>query len=402
MSQKLGLVPISDIEQKTLVSETYAGAKLVEQDDLVLNRLKAHLGVFALATQPGIVSPDYTVLRRTKSLSMRYLEYVLRSAPCRVELRKRTKGIVEGFWRLYTDDFYDIRLPVPPAAEQAAIVRYLDHADVSIGRYIAAKRKLIALLDEHKHAIVRQAVTRGLDPARQSKSSGIDWLGDVPAHWGLRRLRFLAHISTGGRDTVDRRDDGQYPFFVRSQTVERIGTYGFDGEGVLTAGDGAGVAKIFHYVDGKFDFHQRVYLFSDFASILRGRFFFHYLGANLRYEAFRETAKSTVDSLRRPMLANFPVLLPPIEEQDRIVDHIASSTGHIDVALTTTGHDLNLIREYRARLIADVVTGKLDVRDAASRLAEKVDVPASFDSFGGDEELESDDVVDAVVGGAEA
>jgi type I restriction enzyme S subunit len=126
MSQKFGLILSSQIEEKRLVSESYAGAKLCEKGDLVLNRLKAHLGVFALAPERGLVSPDYTVLRPVQELEERYFEAVYRSPACRVELRKRAKGIVQGFWRLYTDDFYDIRVPVPPLNEQKGILAKLD------------------------------------------------------------------------------------------------------------------------------------------------------------------------------------------------------------------------------------------------------------------------------------
>src|SRR5258705_12059805 len=113
MSQRLGLVPASQVE-KSLISESYIGGKLVEKDDLVLNRLKAHLGVFAYAKQSGLISPDYTVLRPAARANVRFFEFVLKSPACRAELRTRAKGIVEGFWRLYTDDFYDIRVPIPP------------------------------------------------------------------------------------------------------------------------------------------------------------------------------------------------------------------------------------------------------------------------------------------------
>ena len=122
MSQELGLVPSSQVEHRTLISESYAGGKLCEQGDLVLNRLKAHLGVFACAKQSGVISPDYTVLRQRSPMVERYFEQILKSPACRGELRVRAKGIVEGFWRLYTDDFYEIRLPRPPLAEQALIV----------------------------------------------------------------------------------------------------------------------------------------------------------------------------------------------------------------------------------------------------------------------------------------
>ena len=143
MSQRSGLVPASQVE-KSLVSESYVGARLVKKDDLVLNRLKAHLGVFAHARQPGLISPDYTVLRPELCANVRFFEYVLKSSACRAELRVRAKGIVEGFWRLYTNDFYDIRLPMPPLDEQRLIVRFLDWHGAQTAKLIRAKKKLIA------------------------------------------------------------------------------------------------------------------------------------------------------------------------------------------------------------------------------------------------------------------
>lgn len=190
MSQRLGLVPSSEMEERRLVSESHVGAKLCQLDDLVLNRLKAHLGVFARASKPGLVSPDYTVLRPVSpDGTVAFLEYVLKSLPCRAELRMRAKGLVEGFWRLYTDDFYQIKLPVPPIPEQTAIVRFLDHADRRIRSYIRAKQKLIKLLEDQKQAIIHLAVTRGLDPNVGVKSSGVSSLGHVPAHWEVIRFK---------------------------------------------------------------------------------------------------------------------------------------------------------------------------------------------------------------------
>jgi len=124
----------------------------------------------------------------------------LRSPACRSEPHVRAKGIVEGFWRLYIDDFYDIRVPVPPLAEQSAIVRFLDHADRRIRRYIRAKQKLIKLLEEQKQAIIHRAVTRGLDPNVRLKPSGVEWLGDIPDRWSVRRLKFVARITSGQVD----------------------------------------------------------------------------------------------------------------------------------------------------------------------------------------------------------
>lgn len=163
MSQSLGLVPSHLVKNRTLVSENYAGGKLCEIGDIVLNRLKAHLGVFALAKYSGVISPDYTVLRPLDSANPAYFEKVLRSPACRIELRIRAKGIVEGFWRLYTDDFYDIRLPVPPIEEQSRIVDHLQLTTEEIDRVIFNTKHEIALLREYRTRIIADVVTGKLD-----------------------------------------------------------------------------------------------------------------------------------------------------------------------------------------------------------------------------------------------
>jgi len=159
MSQRLGLVPSDMVEERTLVSESYAGGKLCKTGDLVLNRLKAHLGVFAVARQDGVISPDYTVLRPCRPLSVDYYEAVLRSNACRAEFRVRAKGIVEGFWRLYTDDFYDIRLPVPPLDEQMEIARSLQSRATALESVTSRAEREIELLREYRVRMVVDVVT---------------------------------------------------------------------------------------------------------------------------------------------------------------------------------------------------------------------------------------------------
>ncbi len=159
MSQRLGLIPQNQVEEKRLISESYAGGKLCEENDLVLNRLKAHLGVFAVAKQPGVVSPDYTIFRQVQPISMRYYEMILRSPGCRIEFRKRAKGIVQGFWRLYTDDFYEIRLPFPPLAEQMSIVKFIDGKCSTIDELIYSCQQEIKLLQDYQRRLISDVVT---------------------------------------------------------------------------------------------------------------------------------------------------------------------------------------------------------------------------------------------------
>ena len=162
MSQRLGLVP-SNMVESAMRSESYAGAKLCQEGDLVLNRLKAHLGVFALAKQDGVISPDYSVFRKRATISMEYYESALRSSACRRELRIRAKGLVEGFWRLYTDDFYDIRLPVPPLDEQREIMSAITVETAALNTAIARTEREIALMQEYRMRLTADIVTGKLD-----------------------------------------------------------------------------------------------------------------------------------------------------------------------------------------------------------------------------------------------
>jgi type I restriction enzyme S subunit len=164
MSQKYGLVPDSQLDERRMLSESYAGGKLCYQDDLVLNRLKAHLGVFALAPQFGVISPDYTVLiPNTERIIPSFGEMVLKSALCRRELRVRVRGIIEGFWRLYTDDFYTIYLPVPPIEEQKEIMQYVDAQAKMTAALENALNREIELLHELRTRLISDTVTGQID-----------------------------------------------------------------------------------------------------------------------------------------------------------------------------------------------------------------------------------------------
>lgn len=164
MSQKKGLVTDDEDIERRLLSESYAGAKLCEKDDLVLNRLKAHLGVFALAPMKGIVSPDYTVLRiNAKRVIPKYLEYLLKSNACRRELVTRVRGIVEGFWRLYTEDLGEIPVCIPNIEEQKAILEVILEKTNNIDEMISGINKEITLVEELRTKLISDVVTGQVD-----------------------------------------------------------------------------------------------------------------------------------------------------------------------------------------------------------------------------------------------
>ncbi|MDE0119855.1 MAG: restriction endonuclease subunit S [Bdellovibrionales bacterium] len=213
-------------------------------------------------------------------------------------------------------------------------------------------------------------------PYPSYKDPGVEWLGKIPKHWEVKRLKFISEISTGERDTEDKMQNGSYPFFVRSQTIERINSWSFNGEAVLTAGDGVGVAKVFHYVNGKFDFHQRVYKFSNF-KYLNGKFFFYYIKELFKEEVIKLSAKSTVDSLRLPMVSNFIFCIPKKKEQKQIVDFLDKETSRIDSLTERIKKSIELLKEYRSALITSAVTGKIDVRESQEEITNVVQIQRS-------------------------
>jgi len=180
-------------------------------------------------------------------------------------------------------------------------------------------------------------------------------VGVIPEDWGFDFIDNLAHITTGGKNTQDRVDDGEYPFFVRSQTAERINSYSFDGEAVLTAGDGVGTGKVFHYINGKFDAHQRVYRISDFNERINGYFFYLYFSSYFYNRIMQMTAKSSVDSVRMEMIAKMPIPLPPTKaEQEAIAEALSDTDALIESLVQLIAKK----RHIKQGAMQELLTGK--------------------------------------------
>lgn len=155
---------------------------------------------------------------------------------------------------------------------------------------------------------------------------------NIPKDWKLSTIGKLLKISTGNQDTQNKIKDGKYPFFVRSNIVEKLDSYSFDGEAVLTAGDGVGVGKVYHYYNGKFAFHQRVYAIYGFNQIINGKYFYRYFSENFLTEVERYSAKNSVDSVRLNMILDMELFLPPIKEQEKIAEILSEVDSAIEHA----------------------------------------------------------------------
>jgi len=165
--------------------------------------------------------------------------------------------------------------------------------------------------------------------------------------WEVKRLGDLAKVTTGNKDTQNKIDDGKYPFFVRSQTVERINSFSYDGEAILTSGDGVGVGKNFHYIIGKFDFHQRVYCIHDFEESVLGYFVFEYFSEHFYKRVMQLTAKNSVDSVRMAMITEMPISFPSIPEQRKIADCLSS----LDDLIEAQGRRVEALRLHKKGLL---------------------------------------------------
>jgi len=335
-----------------------SAAKMIPSDSVLIALTGAtcaniaHLHFQASANQSVIAMPG------SKKIDNRYLFYSLLAYRNQILINK-TGGAQSGINDANVKNTEILRPPLP---EQRQIAAYLDYKTKQIDRFIANRKKQIDLLEERKAKTIERAILRGIDKGVTLKDSGFDWIGQIPNHWEIWKLKFLARITTGNKDTVDREDDGQYPFYVRSDNVERISTYSFDGEAILTAGDGVGVAKVFHYANGKFDFHQRVYCIYNFRKVI-GKYAYYFIKTNFIKEVKKQSALTTVDSLRLPMLSNLQITLPPINEQKIIIKYIESELNDYEELISKYQKQIDLIQEYKTSLISKAVTGKIDVRE---------------------------------------
>lgn len=358
LSLSYGKIKRKDIETTDgLLPASFDGYNIIEEGDIVMRLTDLQNDHTSLrvgrASERGIITSAYTTVRPSKETSP-FLYLALHSFDVKKGFYGMGAGVRQG---LNYGEVKKVLVPVPPLPEQTAIAAYLDEKCATIDAIIAEAK---ATIDEYKAwraSVIFEAVTKGLDPNAEMKDSGVDIIGMMPEHWSLIRQRFLCKTTTGDHDTQDADPDGQYPFYVRSPNVEHSNTYTFDGEGILMAGDGVGAGKVFHYATGKIAIHQRVYCFYDFCKILP-RFYFYYMSSLFSTEIDKGSAKSTVASVRLPMLKDFEISLPPKDEQEAIVAYLDSKCATIDGVIAEKEALIGELETYKKSLIFETVTGK--------------------------------------------
>ena len=395
VSSERGVIPRSDATVTMFKAESYKGYKLCWPGDLVINSLWAWARGLGVSQHHGIVSSAYGVYRLKEPYHdyTGYLHRLVRSLPFNYELQVRSKGIWVSRLQLTDEAFLGAPIPLPDRRELLAIVRFLSHTNRCIQRYIRAKHKLLTLLEEQKQAIIHEAVTGQIEvrtgkPYSTYKLSGVEWLRDVPEHWEVLPNRELfveskerehteeTLLSVTIKDGVIHQRDFLAGSIKRDTSNQDKSAYK-----LVRPGDIA--YNKMRAWQGAFGVSEYQGIVSPAYVVVRPRKginsrYLHYL---LRTPAFATEAErwsygitSDMWSLRPEHFKLIYGCVPSLPEQTNIVRFLDDTTANLDKAVARTHHQIDLIQEYRARLVSDVVTGKLDVRKLAANLPQETDL----------------------------
>lgn len=405
-------------ENHNFIPDDLSNYKLCRVGDLVINKMKAWQGSLGIAPCDGIVSPAYFVFN-FEMTNRTFGQTLLRSKPYVGAFARASDGVRVGQWDLSISGMREIPVLIPPPEEQAAIVRFLASTNQLLERAIQAKKRLILLQNEQKQAIIYRAVTGGPDPNVSLKSSGIPWLADIPEHWEVLPLAVTAesiqtgpfgsqlHASeyvTGGIPVVnpshmrDGRIQADPSVSVNRAKARELMRHALHVGDIVAArrGELGRCALVRESENG--------WLCGTGSLRIRPRttvFVAAYLLLVFGSQVVRDALSllsigATMDNLNASMVARLRLPCPPLDEQRRIMDCITSESERIQVAANAARSEIALLREYRTRLIADLVTGQLDVREAARNLPTEVEEPeAAIES---DAEDETEELLEAVEG----
>ncbi len=365
--------------------------RIVRTNDTIISTVRTYLkAVWFAENVPDdlICSTGFAVLTPRPGTAPKFVSYLAQSNFLTDRVTAESVGI--AYPAIAESKFRVFHIAVPPPDEQAAIVRYLDDADGRIRRYIDAKERLIVLLAEQRRAAIHQAVTRGLDPDAPLRPSGIPGLGDVPAHWEVRRLRNLVDMRASNVDKHSKdqelpvrlcnyvdvykndRITADLPFMRATATADEIARFRLQSGDVLITKDSevwhdiAVPALVEHTADDLVCGYHLA-LLRPSPDALSGPYLFCALQSSAIASQFHIEANGvTRYGLPHQAIKSALLPVPPLHEQAAIVAHLDRVTAGIDAAIARARRQIELLNEYRARLIADVVTGQVDVRPAAA------------------------------------
>lgn len=377
LSKSIGVVPRSQLEQGASQSDDYGKYKIAQPGQLVMNKMQAWNGVFGLSPSLGMVSPDYAVFRFLRESAAAFLCSLFRTDMMAGVFYTRCRGMGTAFLRLNTPDLLDIKVPLPPPNEQTAIAAFLDRETAKIDGLVGEQRRLMELLKEKRQAVISHAVTKGLNPHAPMKPSGIEWLGDVPQHWGIASLRYYATFCTGStpdRDTpafwngaIPWVKTGEINYTTIMETEEAISQLGLDSSSCSIAPPGTllmalygqgvtrgrvahlGIHAAFNQACAAITVDTR--LSSEF---LHAFFVF-------AYSFIRDGNETTQMNLNIEFVRRVRIVVPPLPEQRAIAEYVETEGRRFDALTAEAQQAIDLLQERRTALISAAVTGKIEV-----------------------------------------
>lgn len=381
-------------------SEDITRYKIVRPNDIVVNSMNVIIGSVGLSRYSGCLSPVYYVLsQRSVHDNPQYLDALFQVTPFQKCLVRIGNGILAHRMRIPMELLKCENLPYPPHDEQTAIVCFLDHIDQRIQRLIRAKQKLLILLRERRKSVIHHVVTRGLDPDVRLKSSGIEWIEDIPAHWAVRRLRNTCLMKVSNVDKHKRDDELQVRlcnyvdvynndrihsdinFMYATATRDEVERFRLRCGDVLITKDSEtwndiGVPALVENSHDDLLSGYHLALLRPFPRLLNSMYLFHAIQTKGVSHQFHVSANGvTRFGLSHNAIKSVWIPVPPITEQVAIASFLDRVISDIDKATKFVQQEISLLVEYRTRLIADVVTGKLDVRGAVVYTQESSEEP---------------------------
>ena len=326
--------------------------KVARKGDLVINSMNVIIGSLGISPYDGYISPAYYAFKPNNNIFLSYYNYILSLRKVQQSIRCFSKGIMEIRLKISAYDFLSMPFPFPTIKEQEAIANYLDAATSKIDEAIAQQQKMIDLLNERKQIIINNAVTKGLDPNVKMKPSGIDWIGDIPEHWEMRKARLCIIINNGS----DPKQKGDIPVYGSgAESFRTCGEYK-EGPCVLLGRKGA-TLHIPHYIEGRYwNVDTAFDVKTKNGMSLR---YYYYLATCFDYPYYM--SQTTLPSMTSFDYNRMKLPTPPENEQVDIVKFLDVKNKKTEELIECHKRLISLLQERKQIIINDVVTGKVKV-----------------------------------------
>ena len=374
VTQSQGVVPRSWVDSRMVMpSGNLESFKFIREGDFAIS-LRSFEGGLEYCYHDGIISPAYTVLKLRTDLSAAYYKYLLKSTSFISEIQTSVVGIREGKNISYPELSYSI-LPIPPLPEQTAIATFLDRKTAAIDRAVAQKERLIELLRERKRIVVQRAVTRGLDEGVEMRDSGVEWIGEIPAHWEVKLFKYIATIRNGQVDPklpiyknqiliapnhIEKGTGRILGLETADQQGAESGKYQFQKDDLIYSKIRPELRKV--CLAPTFGLCSAdMYAISPTNEVLSEWLLLVFLSEEFNDWMTNQSMRVAMPKVNREDVNNYPILIPPTDEQTEIVEEIKSVSAKTDRAIHHQTQQIAKLREYRSVLIDGAVTGKFRV-----------------------------------------